>query len=88
MSMLANVWSLLIVDSMVTFNSLFVADALDGSEDYLVSEKFFHLFVTDMLSFRAELLMQQHPESLWGIEKVDSTKRNKKKGIRRNRVFH
>ena len=51
MSMLANAWSLLTVDSMVTFKSLFITDALDGSEEHLVSEKLFHLFVNDILSF-------------------------------------
>ena len=58
MSVLANTWSLLTVDSTAAFKSLFVTNALDGSEDHLVSEKLFHLIGTDMLSFRAKLLMQ------------------------------
>ena len=47
---------------MAAFKSLFVTNALDGSEDYLVSEKLFCLIGTDMLSFQAELLTQLHPE--------------------------
>ena len=41
MSMLANAWSLLTVDSMAAFKSFFVTNAYDGSEDHLVSEKTF-----------------------------------------------
>ena len=75
MSMLVNAWSLLTVDSTAAFKSLFLTDALNGSEDHLVSEKLFCLTGTDMQSCRAE----------GRCKKVDSTKRNKKKGIRSNR---
>ena len=65
--MLANAWSLLTVDSTAAFKSLFVTNALDSFEDHLVSEKLFRLIDIDMLSFRAELLTQQHPKSLEGV---------------------
>ena len=49
-SMLANFWSLLIVDSTPAFKSFFVTNAFYGSEDHLVSEKRF------LLSFRGQHL--------------------------------
>ena len=66
-SMLANAWSFLTVDSTATFKSLLVTNTLDGSGDHLVSEKCFCLIGTDIMSFRAKLLTQQHPKSLEGI---------------------
>ena len=48
MSMLANICSLLTVDSTAAFKSLFVTNPLDGSEDHLVSEKHFRLIGTDI----------------------------------------
>ena len=67
MSMLTNAWSLLTVNSTVAFKNLSVTNTLDGSEDPLVSEKLFRLIGTDMLSFRAEILTQQHSKSLEGV---------------------
>ena len=52
---------------MAALKSLFVTNTFDGSEDHLVSGKLFCLIGIDMLSFRAELLMQQHPETLEGV---------------------
>ena len=69
MSMLADAWSILTVDSMAAFKILLFINALDGSEEHLVSEKLFHLIGTDMLSFPANFLTQQHPESIKGIVK-------------------
>ena len=86
--LLANVWGLLTVDSTNVFKSLFVADALDGSEDHLVSEKLFRLIGTDMLSFRAELLMQQHRKSLEGVVKqLIAPKRIKRKEFEGTEFF-
>lgn len=42
-------------------------NALDNFKDHLVSEKLFCLIIINMLSFPAERLMQQHPETLKGI---------------------
>ena len=65
--MLANAWSFLTVDSTATFKSLLVTNTLDGSGDHLVSGKCFYLIGTDIMSFRAKLLTQQHLKSLEGI---------------------
>ena len=67
MSMLENAWSFLTVVSTATFKSLLVTNTLDGSGDHLVSGKCFCLIGTDIMSFRAKLLTQQHLKSLEGI---------------------
>ena len=43
MRMLLKAWELLDVDTERKFKSLFVTNALDGSEDYLVSDKLYVL---------------------------------------------
>ena len=88
MSMLANAWSPLIVDSTAVFKILYVTNALDGSEDHLVSEKLFCLSETDMLSFWAELLTRQHPESLEDVvRKLIPPKRIKRKEFEGTEFF-
>ena len=56
MSMLLKAWDSLQIDTKKEFKSLFVTNALDGSEDYLVSDKLFSLIGEDMVAFRKELL--------------------------------
>ena len=89
MSMLANAWSLLTVDSMAALKSLFITNALDGSEDHLVSEKLFEsLTGIDMLSFRAKILTQQHPKSLEGVvRKLIPSKGTKRKEFEGTEFF-
>ena len=43
MTMLVSAWNKVEVDTKAAFKSLFVTSALDGTEDYLVSDRLFHL---------------------------------------------
>ena len=52
MFMLLQAWETLEVDSRREFKSLFVTNASDGSEDYLVSDKLFALIGDEMVDFR------------------------------------
>ena len=58
MSMLFQAWETLEIDTKRKFKSLFVTNALDGSEDYLVSNKLFVLIGNEMVDFRKELMSQ------------------------------
>ena len=60
MRMLLKAWELLDVDTEREFKSLFVTNALDGLEDYLVSDKLYALVGNEMVKFRTEL-MTSHP---------------------------
>ena len=71
MRMLLKAWELLDVDTEREFKSLFVTNALDGSEDYLVSDKLHALVGNEMVKFRTEL-MTSHPaktlkEVIWKL---------------------
>ena len=57
-SMLLQAWETLEIDTKREFKSLFVTNALDGSEDYLVSDKLFALIGDEMVDFRKELMSQ------------------------------
>ena len=88
MSMLANTWSFLTVDSTAAFKCLFITNAFDGSKDHLVSEKLFRLIGTNMLFFWAELLTQRYPKSLDGVvRKLIPPKGIKRKEFTRTEVF-
>ena len=52
MSMLLASWEKLQIDTEKEFRSLFVTNALNGSEDYLVSDKLYVLIREEMLKFR------------------------------------
>ena len=80
MSMLANAWRALMVDSTKAFKNLFVTNAFDGSGDYLVSDKLFRLIGVRMLEFRTELLVKRVPKFLAGAVKQLIPP----KGIKRN----
>ena len=56
MRMLLKAWDLLDVNTEKEFKSLFVTTALEGSEDYLVSDKLYTLVGNDMVRFRKELM--------------------------------
>ena len=56
MSMLLKAWESLQIDIKREFKSLFVTNSLDGSEDYLVSNKLFSLIGEEMKTFRKELM--------------------------------
>ena len=56
--MLLHVWETLEIDTKREFKSFFVANALDESEDYFVSDKLFALVGVEMVDFRNELMSQ------------------------------
>ena len=64
MSMLLQAWETLEIDTIREFKSQFVTDALDGSEDYLVSDKLFVLIVDEMVDFRKELMSRNSVKTL------------------------
>ena len=47
------------------FKQLFVTNKLDGSEDYLVSDKLFDLIGSDVVEFRKKLMESRTPVWLW-----------------------
>ena len=64
MSMLLQAWETLEIDTKREFKSLFVTNALDGSEDYLVSDKLFALIGDEMVDFWKELMSQNSVKTL------------------------
>ena len=56
--MLLQMWKTLEIDTKRDFKSPFVTNALDGSEDYLVSHKLFALIGDEMADFQKELISQ------------------------------
>ena len=61
------------IDVKSAFKSVWVANALEGSEDYLVSDKIFGLVGKSMTSFRTEMIAKPPPKI------NDSSKRNKER---------
>ena len=64
MKMIATAWNKLNVDHTCSFKTLFVINSLDGSEDYLVSDRLFQLIGDSMVSFREKLIESEIPTSL------------------------
>lgn len=64
MSMLLEAWESLQIDTKKEFNSLFVTNSLDGSEDYLVSDKLFSLVGEEMVAFQNELMSSNSSKTL------------------------
>ena len=64
MSMLLQAWETREIDTKREFKSPFVTNALDGSEDYLVSYKLFALIGDEMVDFRKELMSQNSAKIL------------------------
>ena len=64
MFMSLQAWKTLEIDTKRDFNQLFVINALDGSEDYLVSCKLFALIGDEMVDFRKELRAQNSVKTL------------------------
>lgn len=52
------------IDATKGFNELFVTNALDGSEDYLVSDRLFSLVGRDIQKFRETLKSEQPPGNI------------------------
>ena len=70
------------VDFTAAFKKFFVANAFDGSEDFLVSDKLFSLIGDEMLEYWRELLISEVPSNLQAIIK----KLIPPKGIRRANI--
>ena len=64
MSMLLQAWETLETDTKREFKSLFVTNALDGSEGYLASDKLFAVIGDEMVDFRKELMSQNSVNTL------------------------
>ena len=62
--MLLQSWELLQVDTQREFKSLFVINALDSSEGYLVSDKLYALVGNKMMKFRQDLMLSQPAKTL------------------------
>ena len=62
--MLLKAWKTLKIDTKRKFKSLFVTNTLDGSEDYLVSDKLFALIRDEMVNFRKEFMLQNSIKTL------------------------
>ena len=75
-------WETLEADSKRECKSIFVTNALDGSEDYLVSNKLFALIGDEMVNFWKELMPQNLVKTLKEVirnlipPKVDKRKAN------------
>ena len=81
MRMLLKAWELLDLDTDREFKSLFVTNALDGSEDYLVSDKLYALVGNEMVKFRTELMTSRPAKTLKEvIRKLIPPKGVKRKG--------
>ena len=64
MRMLLKAWELLDVDTEREFKSLFVTNALDGSEDYFLLDKLYALVGNEMVKFRTELMSSRPAKTL------------------------
>ena len=51
------------LDSERGFKSLFITNALDGTEDHLVSDRIFSLVGPSVVEFRDELMKKELPKS-------------------------
>ena len=64
MKMIATVWNKLNVVHIRAFKTLLVTNNLNGSEDYLVSDRLFKLIGDSMVCFREKLIKSEIPASL------------------------
>ena len=67
--MIATAWNKLNVDHTRAFKTLSVTNSLDGSEDYLVSDRLFKLIGDSMVFFRKKLIESEIPASLPAVVK-------------------
>ena len=58
------------IDTQIVFKSLFVTNSLDGTEDYLVSNKLYSLVGPTMLEFRKKLMKSKSPKKLSELLKM------------------
>ena len=69
MKIIATAWNKLNVDHTRAFKTLSVTNSLDGSEDYLVSDRLFKLIGDSMVFFRKKLIESEIPASLPAVVK-------------------
>ena len=81
-NLLLAAWRETDVDFAAVFKKLVVSNNLDGSEDFLVSDKLYSLIGDDMLEFRRQLLSSRLPINLQAVIKTLIPP----KGIRRNNI--
>ena len=74
-------WKETDVDFIAVFKKVFVTNAFDGSEDFLVSDKLFFLIGDEILQYRRELLNSEVPANLQAVIKLIPPK-----GIRRANI--
>ena len=68
------------VDNIAAFKSLFLTNALDGSEDWKVSDKINSLIGTELKEFRRKLMQEKCPKDLEELLKQITPP----KGLKRN----
>ena len=78
--MLMSSWDAITTDLSQVLKKLFVNNKLDGSEDYLVSDKLFSIIGREMKDFRDTLIKSDVPNNLQGVVKQLIPP----KGIKRN----
>ncbi|GFO11576.1 steryl-sulfatase [Plakobranchus ocellatus] len=64
MNMLTSSWKETTIDPSCALKNNFILNALDGSEDYLVSDKLMALIGQEVKAFRTELLQSTPPKTL------------------------
>ena len=82
MRMLKKSFDSLEIDVGSRFKALWVTNALDGSEDYLVSERIITLVGNKMKTFRNDLMKKKSPKSLKDLMKLITPP----KGIRKKNL--
>ena len=70
MRMLYERWKKLENDYSIELKGLWVSNALDGSENYLVFEKLYTVMAEKMIEYRHELLQTPSPENLKSLLKL------------------
>ena len=82
MAMATDAFKNISVDNVNAFKNLFFTNALDGSEDYKVSDKIWKLVGNEMKIFRDKLMTENSPNTLDGLLK----KITPPKGVKRKNV--
>ena len=67
MLMMSRSWESMVIDEERAFKTLFVTNAFDGSEDYLVSDKLFQLVGPQLVEFREKLKKSKSPKSFQAL---------------------
>ena len=77
-SMLLQAWETFEIDTQREFKSLFLTNALDGSEDYLVSDILFALIGDEMIDFQKKLMPQNSVKNLKEVVQTPRESNEKK----------